>query len=59
MADTEDRERSPLHERPSPWDNIETRDKFRPRRGVKCGVTGSGRGPLVCLVYLFSDNDSL
>ena len=62
MAD-EDRERSPLHElgeRPSLWDNlVETRDKFRPRRGVKYGAGGSGLGPLVCLVYLYTDNDSL
>ena len=62
MAD-EDRERSPLHElgeRPNLWDNlVETRDKFRPRRGVKYGAGGSGLGPLVCLVYLYTDNDSL
>ena len=62
MADTEDRERSPLHEladRPVFWENISERNRFRPTRGQKAGVTSSSsRGPLVCLVYLYSDNEN-
>ena len=55
MADTEDREGSPLHEladRPVFWENISERNRFRPTRG------SSSRGPLVCLVYLYSDNEN-
>ena len=62
----EDRERSPLHELGDRggigglFDLSETRDKFRTRgrKSGNAGVAGSARGPLVCLVYFYTDNDS-
>ena len=64
----EDRERSPLHELGERggigglFDLSETREKFRPRgrrSGVNVGLTSSVRSPLVGLVYLSTDNDSV
>ena len=62
----EDRERSPLHELADRggigglFDLTETRDKFRTRsrRTGNVGAAGSVRGPLVGLVYFYTDNDS-